>query len=388
MGSKIKLGIINEGTAGGIRKRIYNVVRHINRDLFDVTVILAGVRKEYGSEGDPIQKLDEWGVSRIVLPMAHAISPLRDFKSFSGLRALLRREDFDIVHAHSSKAGFLTRAARRLDAEFLCVYSPHVFAFHRNTGMTAKLYFHLEKIASSWGNAFIVDCEEEKQDTVRLGFADPSRIFVLPDAVDIPAENLSSKGILRKEFGTPQDATVFVSSSRLVDYKGIEIQIRAFANVVNAGNKAELWIAGDGPGLKRYQELSSSICPGDSVRFLGYRSDVNRLLNDCDCFILVSQAEGSPHSLFEALALRKPIIATAVQGISEFLLPSNGKILVPWNDVPALSAAMAGFIQNPFEGAAPETLPSSLFNIAGQIRKLEEIYRLILDTAGKKPDGI
>ena len=106
------------------------------------------------------------------------------------------------------------------------------------------------------------------------------------------------------------------------------------------------------------------------------------VLAACDCFVLASQSEGSPHSVLEALAMRRPVIATAVQGTEEFLTEGGHFRLVPWNDVAALGEAMLEFIRSPFPAPSPESLPRSWFDIPGQIRKLEEIYASLVTRVG------
>jgi len=81
--------------------------------------------------------LSEAGVAVEIVPMKREISPLADMRALRSLTDLFRRQHFDVIHCHSSKAGFLGRwAARKARSQAAVVYSPHAFAFqepHRAT---------------------------------------------------------------------------------------------------------------------------------------------------------------------------------------------------------------------------------------------------------------
>lgn len=385
-GGKIRVAIVIEGLVGGVRKRIFNVLRNINSDRFALTTILPGSRKGYEAEGDPAEELGRMGMQKIIVPMVRSISPYRDARSFLALRSVFRNCRFDIVHAHCAKAGFLSRLACRAGSMGASVYSPHVFPFQRAARAKASVYKTLERAAARWTDAFIVDSQGEQEVALKLGLAGQERIFVLPDAAPLPEPgDRNARLDVRSEMGTPRDHIVFLSTARVVAYKGIGTLIRAFDRVHREAPKTELWIVGDGEDLKSFEELSRQLGLSAVVRFLGFRRDVYSVTSGCDCFVLVSQAEGSPHSILEALAMEKPIIATDVQGTREFLKNQEHCRLVPWNDFDALAGAMLEYVTNPFSAASLDELPGDWFDPEAQVRKLEQMYVRILEQHEANP---
>ncbi len=369
MQERIRIALVNEGSAGGIRKHVLNIARNLDSKRFAVTVILAK-RPGYESEGDPVEELAEAGIPFLTVPMVRELSPYSDLQSWGKLRRELR--NFDVVHAHSAKAGFLARAICK-NLHIPCFYSPHVFPFQRTTRLKAKLYLALERRAAPWTTAFIVNSEKEQETAIGNGLATPERIHLVPNAITLPSPLPSDiRSEIRYQIGTPANRIVFTTIGRLVAYKGQEILIRAFSTLER--KDVELWIVGEGEDASKLAALTAKLGLTDRVRFLGYRRDVFAILAASDCFVLASRNEGCPYTVIEALAMQKPIIATAVQGIVDLLKNPAYCRLVPWNDTTALAGAIQEFLTAPFTGAPLDSLSKELFDLPGQIRRLQAIY--------------
>jgi glycosyltransferase involved in cell wall biosynthesis len=380
--SRIKLALVNETTIGGVRRHVLDIARNLNREKFEVTVIL-GNRQGHEGEGDPFKEFRTHNISCISSPMRRELSPYQDLRAFLFLRKILA--GFDVIHAHAAKAGFLARLACRSPSAGPCIYSPHVFAFQRSSPLKARFYLRLEKMAAPWTTVFVVNSDGEKQCALESGLAAAGNIFVLPHAIPRPpALPQTARQDIRSQLGTTGSSKVFLSLGRLIAYKGHHILLKAFAHATSGKNNTELWIAGEGQELNGLVGLSRALGIQDKTRFLGFRKDVHEVLSAADCFVLASQSEGCPYSILEALAMEKPIIATAVPGTAELLLYSKHSRLVPWNNVDALSKAISAYLENPFHGAPLENLPLAFFDVRGQIQTLEDIYT---STVGLKKSG-
>ena len=369
MQKRIRIAIVNEGSAGGIRKHILNIARNLDPQRFALTVILAK-RPGYESEGDPAEELAEAGIPFVHVPMVRELSPHSDFQSWRKLRRELR--NFNVVHAHSAKAGFLARAVCK-NLHIPCFYSPHVFPFQRTTPFKTRLYLALERRAAPWTTAFIVNSEKERDTAIENRLATPERIHLVPNAIEFPSLPAPEvRAEIRSQIGTPANKTVFVTIGRLVAYKGQERLIRAFSALER--NDAELWIVGEGEDASKLAALSSKLGLSDRIRFLGYRRDVFAILAASDCFVLASRNEGCPYTVIEALAMQKPIIAAAVQGIVDLVKNPTCCRLVPWDDIAAFANAFQEYMTTPFPGAPLNSLSKEIFDLSGQIRRLEAIY--------------
>jgi glycosyltransferase involved in cell wall biosynthesis len=141
----------------------------------------------------------------------------------------------------------------------------------------------------------------------------------------------------RGENNISEDTLLFVTLARVCHQKGIDILLEAFRNLTGRCKASALWIAGDGPLRTQLAQAARGL---SNVRFLGARSDVRRLLAAADVFVLPSRYEGNPMALMEAMAARKPVIATAVGGVPELLRENQHGLLVQPESPEKLAEAM------------------------------------------------
>ncbi len=133
---------------------------------------------------------------------------------------------------------------------------------------------------------------------------------LIPPAVDLPGPASRSREEVRAELGTPAEAIVVLSVSRLHPDKGLDLLVNALR-----GSSARGWIAGEGPERTRLERLIN----GSPVRLLGNRSDVPDLLAAADIFALPSRGEAYGFVVLEALSAGLPIVATRVGAVPDIL---------------------------------------------------------------------
>jgi glycosyltransferase involved in cell wall biosynthesis len=140
--------------------------------------------------------------------------------------------------------------------------------------------------------------------------------------------------------GGPEDGLRLLFVGRLAPVKGLRLFMEAMSNLLPRLPHLRLTIVGDGPDRKELEALALPL--GDSVQFLGYRSqsDVAALMKASDIIVLPSLAEGVPVVLMEAMASAKPVIATQVAGVSELVEDGVNGCLVPPGSVEALVDAV------------------------------------------------
>lgn len=112
-----------------------------------------------------------------------------------------------------------------------------------------------------------------------------------------------------------RDATRFLFVGRLVDWKGVDILLEAFA-LVKERVPALLEIVGDGPERASLARQADRMGPGAGVRFLGWLGpeDCTRRLHSCDVFVSPSLQEAGGIAVLEAMACGRPVIASAWGG--------------------------------------------------------------------------
>lgn len=182
----------------------------------------------------------------------------------------------------------------------------------------------------------------------------------------------------RRALGLPPGPAVIGTVGRLEVQKAHDVLLRAFAALRAAGTKTLLILVGDGREREPLQALAASLGVGDSVRFLGTRRDLPLLYAAMDVFALPSRWEGTPLALIGAMAASVPVVATPVGGVPTVVEDGATGRLVPVDDVEALSAALAGALQDQSasRGLAERGRARALekCSVEAMVRGLEALY--------------
>jgi glycosyltransferase involved in cell wall biosynthesis len=153
---------------------------------------------------------------------------------------------------------------------------------------------------------------------------------------------------VRRELELSPDRPVVSLVGEVGWRKGQEILLQA-ARRLHADHPAAVFlIVGEGEGQAALQTQSGRLgLDVGTVRFLGFREDVPDILADTDILVLPSRSEGFPNALLEGMALACPVVATAVDGIPELVLPERTGALVPVHDTDAFTMAVGRLLDDP-----------------------------------------
>jgi glycosyltransferase involved in cell wall biosynthesis len=165
------------------------------------------------------------------------------------------------------------------------------------------------------------------------------RITILKNAIDTRDYITSTnKETIRAALGIPRDSHLILHIAFFSPEKGHRVLLESLDGMYE--ENVYIVFAGDGPLLKNIQERSKTIRTAARFVFLGKRKDIPSLLEACDFVVLPSLSDAFPLCLLEAMAKRRAVIATAVDGIPEIVMEGETGILVPPDDVEALRTAM------------------------------------------------
>jgi len=276
----------------------------------------------------------------------HAIGSHRrpapgDTRSLLALLPLVRAAD--VVHAHSSKAGFLARLAAVVQGRRgRCIFTPHGWSFWAAAGVEGRLYVGLERLAAHWCRTIVTLSRAERDAGVQAGVGHLDQYRIVPNGVDL------------KRFGggwSPVPGRILMVG-RLAAPKRPDLALRALVQVRARVPAAELHLVGDGPLEPEARALARELGMDDAVHFLGRRDDVAALLREAAVVLLASDYEGSPLSVIEAMATGAPVVATAAGGVDELVADGVTGLLAPMHDADALAAALVRVLSDPSAGAA------------------------------------
>lgn len=251
------------------------------------------------------------------------------------LIAYLRRERPDIVHTVlGGSTGTWGRIAARLAAV------PQVMHSERSLAPTlTRLQGALEPVVNRLTDRFIVNANAIQKRLVRRG-APEARIRVLPNGVALDRFDPTSVPRSRSAWDIPEDAIVAGFLGMLRPEKRPELFLDAVLSIPREARPDYVVIAGDG-ALREALRAKVEADPWLNARclMLGVVSDTPTFLASIDFLVLSSDTEGLPNAVLEAMAMARPIVATAVSDVPQ-LIEGCGVSVEPGN-VEALAGAIA-----------------------------------------------
>jgi glycosyltransferase involved in cell wall biosynthesis len=315
------------------------------------TTLLVCGRVDPG-EGDMSDLALERGVTPFVIPCLHReFSPADDLRSLAAVAGVLRRERPDILHTHLSKAGALGRAAAAL-----CPGLRTVHTFHGNvlrgyfSPRRTRLYLLLERALALRTDRLIALGDSQRDEMLhRYRVGRPEQYAVVPLGLDLGRFTRCehARGQLRKELGIPSGIPVVSTVGRLVPIKDHNLFLDAARYVRGEKTDAVFLIVGDGLCRRELEERARGLGLGGSVRFIGWRRDLERIYADSDIVVLTSVNEGTPVSLIEAAAAGVPVVATDVGGVRDVVRDGESGLLTGTRDPREIAARIGELIDDP-----------------------------------------
>lgn len=270
------------------------------------------------------------------------VNPVADGRALWHLYRAIRRARVDIIHTHSSKAGFLGRLAARIAGASHIVHTPHGHVFEGYfSPMVRSAFIALERAAARFTDRIITLSDGEARDHLRHGIGRPEQFVTIPSGVDLDA--VTAAPPVRPVSGGP----VIGAVARLVPIKGLQHLVDAAPQVLRHCAQARFLLVGEGEMRPALEEQARGLGLEDRITFTGYRPDAPSLLAGMDVFVLPSLNEGMGRVLVMAMALGKPIVATRVGGVPELLGDGEAGLLVPPGDPAALAEAVCSLLRDP-----------------------------------------
>ncbi|OJU06489.1 MAG: glycosyl transferase [Rhizobium sp. 63-7] len=371
-----------EPSGGGSGRHFIDLCGALKERGHRVTAVYSPLRAED-------RFLDE--LQALGLPAVHAISMRRapglsDLHSWQQLAGILRREGpFDVVHAHSSKAGALSRI-RLPGSHVPRVYTPHAFRTMDPTlGRAGRLVFGgIESLLGRHLSDCIICVSQDEYDhAVSLGI--PSRrLRTVINGTTPPPEG--RRGDLLQRFDIPQEALVFGFIGRLSQQKAPERLIEAFARMAGALPAAHLLMIGFGELETEVRAMIAASGFADRIRLTSEITGRDAI--SCfDVLVMPSRYEAMSYVMLEAAAAGKPMILSRVGGAGRVLEDGRNGILIENNDDPtALAQAMASFADGERRRAFAEEADArkDRYALKTMVDGIEAIYCNLIDPRGAR----
>jgi glycosyltransferase involved in cell wall biosynthesis len=301
-----------------------------------------------------------------------------DPATLPALLKVIDRKQIDILHLHGYGAttfGRLAGAMRRLPT-----------IVHEHANLTDTPWF--QKIADTAlepvTDIAIAVSQSTADFVIHARRLPPGKVKVV--YLGVPLEEFSRPRseteirAAREELGIAPGDFAIGTVTRLHDSKGNSYLVDAARLVLNERPQARFFIVGEGPLREPLEQQARALNLGDRFVFAGFAKDVARVVSAFDLSVFPSLWEGTPLTVFEALAMGKAIVATDADGLVDVLTDERDAIIVSKRDQRALADGLIRLIDEPqtrerIRAAAFET--GKQYDITAFVRKMERLYEIL-----------
>ncbi|WP_457642905.1 glycosyltransferase [Persephonella sp.] len=308
----------------GTKEQTYLITKYLS-DYFDVELALAFDHKEM------VEKLN--GKVPLRFYEKDTGSKRRfDLKNYIRLYRIINSGDYDVVVANSSWAFNYVRAVYPFLKK-----KPKIVAMRRSGYIPS--YFS-KRFKYSIADKIVVVSKDVADQLKKAGFF-PEKLVVIESGIDLSRFKPVSqyRESVRKELGIGEDEKVFINVANWQPWrKGQDVLLKAFKKL-NCEN-CRLVLVGRGTDSQEAKDMIKSFNLDKKVLTLGFRTDVDRLLQGADFFVLASNSEGIAGALLQAMASGKVVLSTLAGGIGEYLKDGINGFAVDVGDVDGMAEKM------------------------------------------------
>ena len=302
------------------------------------------------------------------------------------LKAICREFRPDVVHSHLFWPSFMTAL---LLGHTQCGL---VTTFHNTVFPFGRTKYWMRRLSVRYAKPVCVACSEAAAEANVASGMIPSESCVVvstgvntevynPEIITLPEEN---------PFDEHPNALHVLQVGSLEPRKGYEYTIEALSQLTQQGILIQVCCIGMGEGRGRLERLAKEKGVADRIRFLVVKEDEKKkqFLRAADVYIMPSLYEGLSLAMLEAMAMKLPMVASAVGGAAEVVEDGRNGFLIASRDSNALAerlamlAADAALRKRVGEAARETTL--TRYSLAQRARQLEQLYR---DIVARKAPG-
>lgn len=303
--------------------------------------------------------------------LVREIHPLKDVACVFELRSFLANYKPDIVHLHSSKAGIVGRVASGMLA-IPVIFTAHGWAFTEGvSAIKRRFYLLVERLMAGLADKIIAVSDYDRNLALASAVGSSELIETIHNGVPDIA------GCARGEKSS--SAVRFIMVARFDVPKDQMLLVEAFSRI-----ERKDWIlefVGDGPLIDSVRARVHDLGMADRVEFSGGCYDVPARLKRSDVFCLVSNWEGFPLTIIEAMRAALPVIASSVGGVSEAVVDGETGFLVKKGDVSGLAEAINELLVSEEKrvglGGRGRRLYEENFNFERMLEKTETLYQKV-----------
>jgi glycosyltransferase involved in cell wall biosynthesis len=356
--------VVATGTTGGAQEHVHNLLSRIDRSRYDVSVVSL-------SHGRAIPRIERLGIPTLV------IDEPDDDAAAEALARYLVEIGPDVVHNHMHRAEVVgTRAVGVMAAAGHA--RPYVIStVHSSRVRSVEDRAQVAALTSEMDRLIAVSKTIEAKIVEERSPAIP--VSLVYNGIDLERyDHQEPCCTLREEYGMEPSARIVGVVARLEPEKGHQTLLEAWPQVLRRCPDAYLLLVGEGGQRAPLEDLARRLRIAHRVVFAGNRDDVPAVTAAIDVAVLPSYREAQGLVVLEAMALSRPVVATAVGGIVEMIDDGVTGLLVPPHEPGPLAAAVVRLlVDTPFADTLARRAHDMVhdrFCVELMVKAIEELY--------------
>ncbi|MEI7542284.1 MAG: glycosyltransferase [bacterium] len=323
--------IITKLELGGAQKVVLELVAGLDKKKFNVH-LLCGPEGRLDIEANKIKDIELVYIEELCT----SIKLVSDLVAYLKIISYLEKNKIDIVHTHSSKAGFLGRlAAIAAKNKPVIVHTVHGFPFHEYQNPIVHLFYVLlEKFVGTFTKKLIAVGSDIVEYGIKNGVGNIEKYEVIRAAIDVASfknAKVDKKKYIEK-FGLKVGVFTVGMIGNMKKQKNPFGFIEIARLALEKNRKLQFLFAGDGPLMGKMQKRVIKYNLENKIKLVGWINEPELFLKSIDVFLLTSLWEGLPCTLVQAAATGVPSIASGIGGNREFIkLASSGTLYSPFD---------------------------------------------------------
>lgn len=323
---------------GGTETQAVQVAERLQASGLQVTVACLH------SDGPLTDRLEQIGIPVVRFTTRGTFCSYYGIYQLLRLAWFIRREKFDVIHAHDLWANLMAVPAARL-AGAPMVFSSQRDLAHLKWYTPTRTWFI--RLIHRLSTSVVTNSHAVREHVITQFRVPPHRVSILRNGVDF-ARFAGARGDRTALFPevSPDEQIVAMVANMHSSVKGHRDLIEAAETICGELPQVKFVFVGEGCERSQIYEQVRRTGLEDNFLFLGYRRDIPELLSCCDISVLPSIAEGFPNAVLESLASGLPVVATCVGGTLEIIEDGKNGLLVPPGDPTALTTAILRLLRN------------------------------------------
>ncbi|MDA7653020.1 glycosyltransferase family 4 protein [bacterium] len=383
--------VITRLIVGGAQENTISTVLGLHESS-DVDVeLISGPTDASLPEGSLDSKLSK--ISKHFHIEPHLIRPVslfHDFRAYISLKRRYQETHPDIVHTHSGKAGFIGRLAAKAAGIKCIIHTIHGPSFGSyQSGLSNAFFVNAERIAGRATHHFIGVADAMCRQYQQAGIGNPSDYSTIYSGFDLNAFfSTNPNAALRAKLGILESDFVIGKIARLFDLKGHQELFSVLPRLIQKIPNLKLLLVGGGPHQELFINQLNQMGLRNRVVFSGLikPEEVPQWVGIMDVLTHLSQREGLPRALPQAMAAGKPVVALDLDGSPEVCITGKTGFLLQPGDQRALITAMVTLFGNPDLrerlGQAGKHLVKKRFTVQTMVESIHSLYLRLLANGG------